>query len=45
MTNRVGVLDLKNTLDAFLADEASREPGHAYHFRQEHDLSISIDLS
>lgn len=44
MTNRIGVLDNKKTLDTFLASEAKNEPTHAYHFRNEKDLSISVDL-
>jgi beta-lactamase superfamily II metal-dependent hydrolase len=44
MTNRIGILDNKKTLDAFLASEAKNEARHAYHFRNEKDLSISVDL-
>ena len=44
LTNRIGILDNKKTLDTFLASEAKTEKTHAYHFRNEKDLSISVDL-
>jgi beta-lactamase superfamily II metal-dependent hydrolase len=44
MTNRIGILDNKKTLDTFLASEAKNEPTHTYHFRNEQDLSISVDM-
>ena len=45
MTNRIGVLALKNTLDTFLESEAAHEHQHVYHFRNEQDLSISVALA
>jgi beta-lactamase superfamily II metal-dependent hydrolase len=44
LTNRIGILDNKKTLDKFLAAEQKREKKHAYHFRGEKDLSIAVDL-
>jgi beta-lactamase superfamily II metal-dependent hydrolase len=44
MTNRIGVLELKKTLDTFLESEAAHEQQHVYHFRNEQDLSISVTL-
>jgi hypothetical protein len=45
LTNRIGVLGLKKTLDAFLASEAATEKRHCYHFRNEKDLSLSVALA
>jgi beta-lactamase superfamily II metal-dependent hydrolase len=45
MTNRIGVLNLRSTLDAFLASEAAHEPQHVYHFRGEGDISVAVGLS
>lgn len=45
LTNRNGVNDLAAMFDAFLAEEAKNEPLHVYHFRQDPELSISVDLS
>ncbi|MEO8259056.1 MAG: hypothetical protein ABI868_17040 [Acidobacteriota bacterium] len=44
LTNRIGVLDNRKTLDTFLDSEARNQPTHSYHFRAEKDLSISVDL-
>ena len=44
LTNRIGILDNRKTLDTFLASEAKNEKQHVYHFRNEQDLSISVDL-
>jgi len=44
LTNRIGILDNKKVFDTFLASEAKHEPRHTYHFRNEKDLSISVDL-
>ena len=45
MTNRIGIDDNKKTLDRFLKSEAKIEKKHVYHFRNEKDLSISIDYT
>jgi hypothetical protein len=45
MTNRVGVLGNKKMLDKFLKSEAKTQQNHTYHFRNEKDLSISVELS
>jgi beta-lactamase superfamily II metal-dependent hydrolase len=45
LTNRTGVDGLKTMLDTFLAGEAASEPLHAYRFRGEQDLSITVELS
>jgi beta-lactamase superfamily II metal-dependent hydrolase len=45
MTNRIGVDNNKQTLDAFLKSETKNEKKHVYHFRNETDLSLSVDLT
>jgi hypothetical protein len=45
LTNRVGVDGLQGVLDTFLAQEAAHEPLHAYRFRGEQDLSITVELA
>ena len=45
MTNRVGIENNQQMLDVFLKSEASREKKHVYHFRNERDLSLSVDLT
>jgi hypothetical protein len=44
MTNRIGVLNNKKVLDRFLDSEKKNEKKHAYFFRSEKDLSISVPL-
>ena len=44
MTNRIGVLNNKKVLDRFLDSEKKNERKHAYFFRNEKDLSISVPL-
>jgi len=45
MTNRVGILDNQKVLDRFLASERKNEKKHAYFFRKEKELSISVPLA
>ena len=45
MTNRVGILDNQKVLDRFLASEKKNEKKHAYFFRKEKELSISVPLA
>ena len=44
MTNRTGVDGLGAILDTFLASEAQNEPLHVYRFRDEQELSITVEL-
>ena len=44
MTNRIGVLKNKKTLDVFLESEKKNKKEHVYHFRKDKDLSISVEL-
>jgi beta-lactamase superfamily II metal-dependent hydrolase len=45
LTNRSGDNDLEAMFDTFLAEEARNEPGHVYRFRNEPDLSITVELA
>jgi hypothetical protein len=45
MTNRIGVSNNQRVLDRFLASEKKNEKQHAYFFRREKDLSISVPLA
>jgi hypothetical protein len=45
MTNRIGILNNQKVLDRFLASEKKHEKQHAYHFRKEKALSISVPLA
>jgi hypothetical protein len=45
MTNRIGILNNRKVLDRFLASEKKNEKQHAYFFRNEKDLSISVPLA
>jgi beta-lactamase superfamily II metal-dependent hydrolase len=45
LTNRVGVLKLKENLDQFLADEVKAGSKIRYHFREEKELSIGVALA
>lgn len=45
LTNRTGIGGLGAMFDAFLADEAQREPTHVYRFRQDPALSITVELA
>jgi beta-lactamase superfamily II metal-dependent hydrolase len=45
LTNRIGILNNKTTLDQFLESETKHEKKHVYHFRNEGDLSISVALT
>jgi len=45
MTNRIGILDNQKVLDRFLASEKKNEKKHAYFFRKEKELSISVPLA
>jgi beta-lactamase superfamily II metal-dependent hydrolase len=44
LTNRTGELNLTEHLTAFLKSEAKNQPKHRYHFRNDQDLSIRVDL-
>jgi hypothetical protein len=44
LTNRKGENCLTAMFDAFLADEAAKQPLHTYHFRDAAALAIPIDL-
>ena len=45
LTNRIGVLKNRAMLDRFLASEKKNEKQHAYFFRKEKELSISVPLA
>ena len=45
LTNRKGLNDLGAMFDKFLAEEAKNEPAHVYHFRDDPELSIAVDLT
>ncbi|MGA2324661.1 MAG: hypothetical protein ABSH05_00095 [Bryobacteraceae bacterium] len=44
LTNRTGEENLTEHLDTFLKSEEGKEPKHRYHFRNDGDLSIRVDL-
>jgi hypothetical protein len=44
LTNRTGENGLTEMFDAFLADEAARQPLHTWHFRDDAALAMPIDL-
>lgn len=44
LTNRKGELGLTANLTRFLKSEADKQPKHHYHFRNDSDLSIRVDL-
>jgi len=45
MTNRRGEPELTGMLDAFLSKEATEQPKHRYHFRDDPALSITVNLT
>jgi beta-lactamase superfamily II metal-dependent hydrolase len=44
LTNRTGENGLTEMFDAFLADEAAKQPLHTWHFRDAAALGISVDF-